>query len=99
MDTIGLVSRYLYPSETMLPHAGVDVYKRQGQMHLFLLRSGPNRERMERLIAYCRARGAVCLTIDCGADRPGAVSYTHLDVYKRQAWCTGSGSSLVRNMP
>ena len=60
-----------------------------GQMHLFLLRSGPNRERMERLIAYCRARGAVCLTIDCGADRPG-VTDTRLALR-----CTGAPQTLA----
>ena len=60
-----------------------------GQMHLFLLRSGPNRERMERLIAYCRAHGAVCLTIDCGADRPG-VTDTRLALR-----CTGAPQTLA----
>ena len=58
-------------------------------MHMFLLRSGPNRERMERLIAYCRAHGAVCLTIDCGADRPG-VTDTRLALR-----CTGAPQTLA----
>ncbi len=42
-----------------------------GQVHLFLLRGGKNRARMERLLQYCEARGAVCLTVDCSPPRPG----------------------------
>lgn len=58
-----------------------------GQVHLFLLTGGENRARMERLIEYCAARGAVCLAVDC-AGRPG-VAGTRLALR-----CTGSPAAL-----
>lgn len=58
-----------------------------GAVHLFLLRQGPNRERMQRLVEYCRARGAVCLVVDCDAD-------PCVDGLRLGLGCQGGGSGL-----
>ena len=60
-----------------------------GQVHLFVLRGGERRARMERLIEYCAGRGAVCLCIDCAAARPC------VDGLRLALRCTGEPQALA----
>lgn len=54
---------------------GVHNSMAEGSVFLFVLRPGPDLERMKRLAAYCRAQGCVCLLIDC-TDHEPADSFT-----------------------
>lgn len=54
---------------------GVHNSMAEGSVFLFVLRPGPDLERMKRLAAYCRAQGCVCLLIDCTGHEP-ADSFT-----------------------
>lgn len=67
---------------------GVNNIINPGVVHLFVLHNTKNRPRMERLIAYCRARGALCLVIDCAPEIPG-VEELRIGLH-----CTGHAETL-----
>ena len=57
--------------------------------HLFLVHDTQNRQRMERLIEYCRVRGALCLVIDCSAEKAG------VEGMRLSLKCTGRTETLA----
>lgn len=57
--------------------------------HLFLVHDTQNRQRMEMLIEYCRDRGALCLVIDCAAEKAG------VEGMRLSLKCTGRTETLA----